>query len=449
MVYPIRPGGDLIDCCDFVQQKVSADFKLTYLRAECEVSTPNSHSFKQALVIFEVVDCINPLAPFQFQWVPQSSVGSITLEPFSPTVAAYLDLYQANALTIHADRLYPYSLPGWYNRASQWLFTALKQAAYTPTTISKHKQSSEGSIMIATTASGLRFYMKAVHNAGMGNETAVTCALAHVLPAYFSIPVAVDMHSNCILMHDYGQTLDWSSCRIDTAPGMMENVLTEWAIIQKQSVPVAHKLLQYRVPIMDGQFLMQKAAQMMDDPVWFEEQRKNMTSQDQHIYTDFQQYKANYLAYIARVCQKANQYNVPMCLVHGDLNAVNVIKTDSGCRFIDFALTSISYPFCDALSFASSCGARRDQLGFYLNQWTEYESMSRLWELLLIVDDIDNIFSLLVFYEGYALAEQSERNYNKEDIGVPVCRYFSKYHHHVPVTHSIPSRMPGSSPTLQ
>lgn len=68
------------------------------------------------------------------------------------------------------------------------------------------------------------------------------------------------------------------------------------------------------------------------------------------------------------------ELNLPLCLVHGDLQAVNIVKrADGGCTFFDFEGAIVSYPLLDALDFLFICKQYEEVLfediSFYFELW--------------------------------------------------------------------------------
>lgn len=134
-----------------------------------------------------------------------------------------------------------------------------------------------------------------------------------------------------------------------------------------------------------------------------------------------------FVSYVEELCRKIGEYRVPLALVHGDLNPVNVIsRKDSGFTFIDFAFTCLSFPFLDALQFGQVCGAEMHDLDFYLEFWSKYESLDRLKELLVLVDEVYFVRCHLVLYQLYANSEESKRRDARKELQNPVCRTFAK-----------------------
>eukprot|EP00171_Calliarthron_tuberculosum_P002788 IDg2788t1 len=67
--------------------------------------------------------------------------------------------------------------------------------------------------------------------------------------------------------------------------------------------------------------------------------------------------------------------NIPMTIVHGDLNVMNIIvdaDEKEKITFIDFAYTLVSHPFIDFAYFVSSVEAEDGDMEDYLRLWMEY-----------------------------------------------------------------------------
>ena len=118
-----------------------------------------------------------------------------------------------------------------------------------------------------------------------------------------------------------------------------------------------------------------------------------------------------YLAYVQKVCEELDKYNVPLAVVHRDLDTLNIAKsTEDGYRFLEFEFTCSSVPFIDALNPG---GLQRvndekfDGLDFYLVMWTAYELLRRLRKYLTVAGEFRDALIAVRSYQLFRNEEQS------------------------------------------
>ena len=86
------------------------------------------------------------------------------------------------------------------------------------------------------------------------------------------------------------------------------------------------------------------------------------------------------------MCNTLASYSVPQTLVHGDLHPGNIAQAQGKYRFFDWTDGCISHPFFDLVTLLNLeimppnlLAARQDLIRFYLELWTAYEPIERLW----------------------------------------------------------------------
>ncbi|KAI0558546.1 Protein kinase-like protein [Gracilaria domingensis] len=233
--------------------------------------------------------------------------------------------------------------------------------------------------------------MKSSERIGCWNEVKVTWALCEVMPEEFQKPIAVEFDLGWMLTRNYGTTLPYRHFEDDF--DVAKQVLCHWAEIQKKSVAKVQELQKMGVAKVDGKAMKAGVNRVMEDPAWFKAQREEMDEEQLEQYYDEREYKSKYRKYLERLFEKVEGYRVPLALVNGDLESVNtIIGENQKCTFIDMFHTQISFPFMDVVSFPIKCGSGLSlhdfDLDFYLEYWTEYETMERLRELLSLVDEV-------------------------------------------------------------
>ncbi|KAI0559642.1 hypothetical protein FGB62_140g031 [Gracilaria domingensis] len=414
------------EVCNLVREKLNCNLEMNFLRLECWSKDARWHT----AALFEVLNENKAEGISHCKWVAQAGVESISVDPPSQLLTAFLRKYKVHGMAVNGERLHPYSRAGWFERASMWIKENLKDGEDNVETIEKHQHGIGSCVLRIRKNSGLLFYMKCSERMGWWNEIRVTWALGQVMSKEFQQPIAVDFDLGWMLTRNYGTTLP--DFHFETDLDAAKQVLCCWAEIQKRSIPKVQELQEHGVPKVDGKALKAAVDRVMDDPVWFKAQREGMNEPQLRRHYDESEYKWEYRAYLHRLFKKVEGYNVPLALVNGDVEPVNTIMSENQkCTFIDMFHTQISFPFMDVTSFPIICGSRLSlsdfDLDFYLKHWTEFESMERLRELLLLVDEVASVESVISCFLRYETAEEHEREQYYRELKFPVCRNFS-YH---------------------
>eukprot|EP00178_Gracilaria_changii_P014279 TRINITY_DN40369_c0_g1_i1.p1 TRINITY_DN40369_c0_g1~~TRINITY_DN40369_c0_g1_i1.p1 ORF type:complete len:460 (+),score=45.31 TRINITY_DN40369_c0_g1_i1:1128-2507(+) len=418
------------DLCDMIRREMHLGFTILYLRKIYQAQA--GFGQLRTLVLFEVdTDSTDLQLPYGLVWTPKHEATRITGQPTSPLISEFLLEYSKRGVRAKEERLYPYSKSGWFKRAREWIFSNLgRYEEEKVMTVSQVTLNTQGSVLCATTRTNCKYFMKAVPPNGINEEVVVSCAIAMVFPDVFWKPLAVDYVRRWMLMRDYGIPLGHGDCLMSSEMGSqrMRKILLEWSLLQKRAIEKKGALVRLGVPVWDESLVLQEVQKMMGDPVWYDMQKTGMNEDELLRFGNESEYKESYAAYVKRLFMRLNGFDVPFSLVHGDLNPVNVIiQENQACLFFDFSLTCISVPFIDAIRFISLCGGRKDDLDFYLEQWTEFESMDRLRKLLDVVDDLDEVLSLLILYQSYLTSEDVLKDSTRQELSFSVCHTFSKY----------------------
>ena len=148
---------------------------------------------------------------------------------------------------------------------------------------------------------------------------------------------------------------------------------------------------------------------MLDDDNWYEAQVEGMTL-SRRTPIEKEKFKNIYLDYVSKNIASVSSYNVPLSVVHGDFNPLNIFSgTEKSFEYIDFASCSISYPFLDIVQLRDVSGIDEESINCYLNEWTSFEPMSRLTQLIELITNMDEIIGFILMYKRYSLMEPSER----------------------------------------
>ncbi|CAN8070454.1 unnamed protein product [Agarophyton chilense] len=280
-----------------------------------------------------------------------------------------------------------------------------------------------GCVLRAETETRSVFYMKAVIPSGH-DEVVVACALSRIMPHHFRRPLAVDFGRRWMLMEDYGSAIDEDEIAKSGNFGLRRQILEEWAGVQEASVEVVDELEKAGVPLLDAEEIEGRLEAMVRDPHWYEAQLSEIRRKSLREYEE-EQYKLKFLSYARSVLNDVSGFRVPLTLVHGDLQPVNVLRSgDDDFTFFDFEATSISFPLLDAIDFTFSCSGYQyvthDELGFYLDRWKKYESVERLKMMFDLLREVYYLISTLKQYMCWKKSEESEKRLFFREMGSPV-----------------------------
>ncbi|KAI0563703.1 Aminoglycoside phosphotransferase [Gracilaria domingensis] len=411
----------LKETCASVERDVHTSFRLDFLRAEAEeLSGPH---YVPALLIFVPRDD-NVEAPSSYKWVRQNDVSTILIFPIKESIVKFMKQFKTLGLNVHSESLRPYSRPNWLSEASVWLKDNVKRYANTNvTSIEKVTTGMSGCVLRAETEARSVFYMKAVVPSEH-DEVIVACALFRIMPNRFRKPLGVDLRRRWMLMEDYGTVIDETEISKSENTGLRRQILEEWACIQEASLDVIDELEKSGVPLLDAEQINQRLEDMVRDPNWYEAQVTEIRRKALREYEE-EHYKLKFLSYARNVLNEVSAFRVPLTLVHGDLQPVNVLRKGMDeFTFFDFEATSISFPLLDAIDFTFSCSGYRDvtfdELGFYLERWKKYESVERLRRMFDLLREVYYLISTLKQYTCWKKSEESEKRLFFREMGSPV-----------------------------
>lgn len=359
-------------------------------------------------------------------WKSGVTGDQVLVRPPTPSVVEYMREHAVREGGIAEDVERPYANPEWFDKAIMWIVNVLKDEA-DGYRFSQLVCNSQSCVVRVVAPNSDVFYMKTVA-ASRSDEVRVTCSLAKALPDHFHHPVAVDLERRWMLMKDYGSHMEDTECGCVENSGSKEvrSILLAWSATPKESVAKVTELRSLGVPVVDGPDICRRAEVMMNDPEWYKAQREGTVEERYEIRHSESEYKEAYRKFVDKQIRKLGEFQSPMALVHGDLNPVNVIESPAEkSAFFNFGESSISFPFLNAIQFAAVCICDLADMDYYLQEWTEFESLERLRELLQIVD----IFSYIVdrtAYESYSNSCEGYKLFTRQEMKFPMCRWFDE-----------------------
>eukprot|EP00737_Agarophyton_chilense_P002429 gb/GEZJ01002767.1/.p1 GENE.gb/GEZJ01002767.1/~~gb/GEZJ01002767.1/.p1 ORF type:complete len:466 (-),score=55.87 gb/GEZJ01002767.1/:615-2012(-) len=412
------PAFDLNKLCTSVQNVINDVYSLILLRTECEVLAGRAHQdqstvipkYVNKLLIFEIVSEDLVSAPKGFTWLPKEKCSSVVVDPKVLSVCEFTKKYETLGLLVNWDRLHPFSRPGWFEEVASWIRTRAFFHNLCINDIQQASRRDNGCVLRATSSCGSVLYFKQVGPNVFFDEVRNSMLLSTFMSNYFTRPIEVDTDRKWILRKDQGTPFSVASCSMKTNPDLFQRVLRKWGTIQQQSIPLTDKLVESGMDLMDSAKLHVAMEELVSDAGWCSVLAEELASAGDAVGLDYVKANKLLLAQTRRLWDRAAMYNIPMALVHGDLSPANVmIDEGDEVSFIDFGSTCVSMPLRDAVSLASSCGAKEDDLQHYFEMWTEYESVDRTKELYRVLCSLKRLDSARVLYKQYLTAEQSQR----------------------------------------
>lgn len=163
---------------------------------------------------------------------------------------------------------------------------------------------------------------------------------------------------------------------------------------------------------------------MTSDAEWFEAQCIGLKRDGAVAYTK-EQYQQKYLESVGRVLDELSGYKVPLTIVHGDLNPINIFRpgSDGKYRFFDYAYTCLSFPFFDAVVLCDVCIVERTELKDYLSLWTGFEKLDKLEELVALVRKVRSVIFEVSSFQEYKNSEDCGRRFLFKELQYPVTFY--------------------------
>lgn len=419
--------GDLEELLDQAEALIHGACSLVYLRCEAERVYPElNDSIKASLLIFEVRDCSTPIQIPSFDWVSQRDADVIEVFPRIVEVVQYLQKYKIHGLGINDKRLWPFSRPGWYKHASEWVTTEIQRTTgQSVADIVKVSAHEGGCVLRARTETGETFYMKAaIPNKNW--EVFVAAALSEVLGDYFAAPLATNDKLGYLLMKDYGKLLSQDDCSLISNPETYRYIQRDWAEKQRMSIELVDELERRGVPVRGPQWLRNKISEMSSDPEWFAVQARVVRETGREEY-EHEEYKRKYMEHVENVLEKVGELQLPLTLVHGDLHYLNVAKDKQGqLTIFDFEDSAIGFGFLDSINFATVCNM--DERG---NIYNSYESVvpfikacapgldvKRLQEYYPWLEALENLTMACKSYNRWVRSEECGRIFLKDEMAL-------------------------------
>ncbi|WP_414621485.1 phosphotransferase family protein [Calothrix sp. CCY 0018] len=265
----------------------------------------------------------------------------------------------------------PWAKVGWFDSANQWINEQLQELNYQQLSPVECIKNWAISCVLRVATNRGNLYLKEASTLPLFcNEPVVTTELSKLFPEHIPTVLSIDSQRHWMLLADFGEPIGRSS-----SVKVKKDVYLLLAQIQIKSVEHIDRLL--NVGCLDRR--LEKLATQID-----------ALFNDKNALSQLKQAEINQLQtlapYLKNLCSQLADYKIPQTLVHGDLHLGNVALYNDNYLLFDWTDSCIAHPFFDMFQFYFS----RNNIPFlssvkvvkneYLNQWTIYESKSRVLE---------------------------------------------------------------------
>lgn len=420
---------DSYQACERMKSVLKASFDLNFLRYEAEHCVDFYHT--PMVTILEIPFDRSPAAPPTYKWIYPDDVEDISVRPPNASVVSFLALYKTQTLGVNEGRLRSYSKEGWFASACEWIRDRVVELTESKVVeIVKIHAASNACVLRAQMSNGSRYFMKCVMKRPH-DEVQITSAIHTVMNDLFGDILFIEEERRFMLMRDYGTPMLSEDCHLSCNGDMARDVMRQWVLVQKESLAVVAELCSAGVPRRGGRELRAELEVVASDVDWFQAELAALKRYEVNQEFTHGEYKRLFLSAVEEDLKTVEDLKLPMCLVHGDLQAVNIIKiADGGFTFFDFEGAIVSYPFLDALNFLFICKQYKDVLfediSFYLGLWGVSVTAGETRKYLDAMQNIGLFIGVLFTNERWRDAEDSARKFSFEEMGTPVYRFFKE-----------------------
>ncbi|MBV6622942.1 MAG: phosphotransferase [Rivularia sp. (in: Bacteria)] len=265
----------------------------------------------------------------------------------------------------------PWAKTGWFDSASQWINEQLLDLNYQQLSPVECIKTWGISCILRVRTNHGNLYLKEASTLPLFcNEPVVTKELANLYTEYIPTVLSINSERHWMLLADFGEPIGRKS-----PVKIKKDVYRLLAQIQIKSVEHIDNLLD--VGCLDRRLenLASQIDALFDDETILSQLKEAEIKQLQTL-----------APHLKNLCSQLAEYKIPQTLVHGDLHLGNVALNNNNYLLFDWTDSCIAHPFFDMflfyfgrnnIPFLSPVKAIRDE---YLNQWTIYESKSRVLE---------------------------------------------------------------------
>jgi hypothetical protein len=249
-------------------------------------------------------------------------------------------------------------------------------------------------LRVETTAGPI--YMKAVPDWPLFvHEPLLLAGLSRLCPAHVPAPLSVEPEERWMLLADFGPAIYQ-----DNLAGRLSEMVRVYAQLQVQMAADVPRL--FEIGCIDRR--LARLAVQLDGLLADEAALEGLAAEEiGRLREAAPRLKA--------ICGELASYAVPQTLVHGDLHPGNVAAPHGQMLFFDWTDACIAHPFLDMMIiFEEQDEAKRAQLrNIYLEPWTIYEPMERLYEAWCLAEPLWALHQAVSYQVILANLEETPR----------------------------------------
>jgi hypothetical protein len=273
-------------------------------------------------------------------WEPPAGwrIGPVSGREFDvePALRGRLHDWHERRGGLAADPLRPpWTLPGWFERASDWIVTALDQAELAaPVEIAQFRHWGISAV-VRVDGGGSRYWFKAVSE-HFRREAGVSAFLDHEAPGSVAAVIAVDTERGWLLLHDVGEQASHPD------PHDVRQPYEQLMRLQQRFAGREPELVAAGCARRPLASLTRDLAAVLDDPIvgeWLDVPARR---------------RRRLVEWLDDAVRGLDALRLPDVLVHGDFHPGNVAETGDGRRVLfDWSDAAIAKPFVDVVTWAT------------------------------------------------------------------------------------------------
>jgi aminoglycoside phosphotransferase (APT) family kinase protein len=284
--------------------------------------------------VFMVTENLTDRAPTAGHWWDEDALHVIEIsDPRDRTAALAWFNEVRDGIPTH---LQPWQREGWLAAVSVWLRSVVTGV----TAITQHATWCNSCVLRVET-SGEAFYLKASPGYFL-REGEVTAMLGRLFPVAVPRVVALERSRGWVLLEDLGDALV-SALDLDSWADAVDAI----ASLHRRSIPVVQQLIQGGCVDRRPLVLATQIEALANDTVVALPDGLRPRLQDA-------------MGRLQELCAELEGSPFPSTLVHGDLHADNIMRTERGYVLFDWTDACVALPFVDLITFVGNFGPASD-----------------------------------------------------------------------------------------
>ena len=301
----------------------------------------------------------------------------------------------------------------WIDLAHQWIRDALsRQSISLKGPIEQHQIRPWSAVLLVPTSKGNLFFKASAEVIAF--ETALTEAVHRWKPGMIPEIFAYDAEKSWMLMADGGRRLR-EVFRAGLDIDNWTEILADYAELQIVLSQHVDELFTFGVRDRRLSALPALFSEILSDRDWL------LVDQNDGISSAEYQCLIDAVPYVAELCTKLSNFNIPSSIHHNDLHDGNIFVNDGRYLFFDWGDSSVSHPFFSLrtafVSVEYTFGLEEDHPIFkklastYLDAWSDYETKENLWQAFALAKRLWALSSAIKYWTIFGRLESSRAEY--------------------------------------